>query len=100
MKSCLSGVIAMTLFLAGCGSAGAQETPQDGTEPETVTVISLDLEDRTPGVSAAGEGQGADDADMAGNAADQHPAHSRQGMPRRRIWRGTMPILWGMTARR
>lgn len=71
MKSCLSGVIAMTLFLAGCGSAGAQETPQDGTEPETVTVISLDLEDRTPGVSAAGEGQGADDADMAGNAADQ-----------------------------
>ncbi len=78
MKSRLSGVIAMTLFLAGCGSAGAQETPQDGTEPETVTVISLDLEDRTPGVSAAGEGQGADDADMAGNAADQQAADSAE----------------------
>ncbi len=76
MKSRLSGVIAMTLFLAGCGSAGAPETPQDGTEPETVTVISLDLEDRTPGVSAAGEGQGADDADMAGNAADQQAEES------------------------
>lgn len=41
------GIIALITLIAGCSSSGAQETLQSEEEPEGLTVVSSDLEDRT-----------------------------------------------------
>lgn len=62
--------VMMTMFLAGCASLSAQETLQTETEPEKMTVISLDLTDNTSDMDSEGEGQEADDPVTDGEAAD------------------------------
>lgn len=51
------GIIAVTTFIAGCSSSGAQETLQNEEEPEGLTVVNLDLEDKAASVFQETEAQ-------------------------------------------
>lgn len=60
------GVITMALFLAGCSSSGTQGTLQNEAETEGLTVVNLDLEDRTSAASQETQGQEAEGVYMTG----------------------------------
>lgn len=62
--ACALGAIAMTMLLTGCGSSGAQGTLRSETEGRTV--VSVDLEDRTPSAFQETETQEIEDLRMTG----------------------------------
>lgn len=103
------GAVAMAMFLTGCGSSDAQETLRSETEPEGLTVVNVDLEDRTPSSSQEMEGQEADGShmdgqetaggDSAGGEAD--PAASENAVVRKQPPEGFELVLnsedWGLS---
>ena len=65
------GLMAAAMFLAGCGSLGAQEPLRD----EMVTVIDLDLEDRTSSETQDMEKQEIESMNMTGKGTPDQQAH-------------------------
>lgn len=103
------GAVTLAVFLTGCGSFGAQETLRSETEPEGLTVVNVDLEDRTPSASQEMEGQEADGSHMDGQettgddgAGDKtEPAASENAVVRKQPPEGFVLVLnsedWGLS---